>query len=729
MHVNNRHTMSLSKKRSYAYRIISEYGEAIRWVVSDLGHDWATRVCRRTADHDLGPPSLCLRCWERILGPHGWLPKALSSPSYRKLRPKCEYQQSLQELEDADKDGCRWCGFVLHEYRNTQQSELHTNTSRPVKIKVEIWMRVNMGGRLQSLRLTFGEGKEAEERLGHFFYAGHDDPTANFLFARSEIHDVNSPRAQLLSKEAIENCIHNHPGCPRLAENKPQLPTRVVDCQDPAFPTLIETNGRREQYVALSYVWGEEQPHSTTTANLANYLNGIDAQSLPKSIRDAISTVHAFGLRYLWADTLCIVQDSAEDKIRELGQMARIYASAYITVVAGSARKVSDGFLDPRSPPSRGDPSFKISCPTRAKELGTFSLGRDINYYRQELQEFSTDTDPVHGRGWCLQEMFLSQRTLVYTSRTLQYHCQTEVINIGGSVYQSDRFSATPKYWSLSYLAERDWATPLTPGPMLVGSPWERYASGVLEGWAKVLREYTRRSITVSTDKFHAIGAIAERFHQFRKSRYLAGLWEDTLLLDLLWTTVTDAGLTRPKEYRAPSWSWAALDNEVKVYAMLHFRDVQFCGAARCEVELKTPALPFGEVVSGEVILQASMLPVVCGNVISDYGALKLELYTTWSQSTATTSTTYTPIGDAILDNWEDERLTDMWAVPIFFSPKRDLVEGLLLAPVDPSSSTSKKYRRVGRWSVPQHFPEDPDRGYAYPACIHEAPLVEIVII
>ncbi len=99
------------------------------------------------------------------------------------------------------------------------------------------------------------------------------------------------------------------------------------------------------------------------------------------------------------------------------------------------------------------------------------------------------------------------------------------------------------------------------------------------------------------------------------------------------------------------------------------------------------------------------------------------------ARSTAPTSTTYTPIGDAILDNWEDERLTDMWAVPIFFSPKRDLVEGLLLAPVSRNPSTGLKYRRVGRWSVPQYFPEDPERGYAYPACIHEVPLVEIVII
>lgn len=34
-------------------------------------------------------------------------------------------------------------------------------------------MRVNMGGRLQSLRLTLGEDREAEERLGHFLYAEH----------------------------------------------------------------------------------------------------------------------------------------------------------------------------------------------------------------------------------------------------------------------------------------------------------------------------------------------------------------------------------------------------------------------------------------------------------------------------------------------------------------------------------------------------------------------------
>ncbi|KAF9487236.1 hypothetical protein BDN71DRAFT_1547975 [Pleurotus eryngii] len=364
-----------------------------------------------------------------------------------------------------------------------------------------------------------------------------DDPAATIIFARNEIHDVNSPRTQSLGKEAIENCIRNHPGCPRLAANNLLLPTRVIDCRDPAYPRLVGTNGRHELYIALSYVWGEPQPHSTTTDNPASYLNSIDAQSLPKTIRDGACIRHAIPLgRHIVHHT----------KFRR-GQDSRA-ASAHFTIVAGSAPKVSKGFLQSRSPPSRGDPSFKISCPPRAKVLGTLTLGRDINYYR-----VSTDTDPVHSLGWCLQEMFLSRRTLVYASQTLQYHCQTEVINIGRSVYQSDRFSDTPKYWtyriSLSMTGRRHWLR-----GRCSWNPRERgMRLACLKAGRRSSESITRRSITVSTDKFHAISAIAERFHQFRKSRYLAGLWEDTLLLDLLWTTVTDVASNHPMEYRAHS--------------------------------------------------------------------------------------------------------------------------------------------------------------------------------
>ena len=453
-----------------------------------------------------------------------------------------------------------------------------------------------------------------------------DDPTADFIFARSEIREVASSRARTLAQDVINNCIQNHSQCAHYT-NDPILPTRVIDCSTPERPKLVYTKGTRGAYAALSYVWGESQANSTNTRNLSAYLEGIDASCLPQTLRDAIVTTNAFGIRYLWLDSLCIIQDSGEDRIQELEQMARIYSDAYFTIIAASSRKVSDGFLQPREPMARQDPSFPLYCPM-TKRLGTFYLGSDIQP-DEDWDGLSVDTDPVHSRGWCLQERLLSPRALVFTSRTLQFHCQTELTNIGGADFQSVRLFKFPMYFSLSYLAEFEWKITPAPGPFIGGTPWGRYASGVLRGWRTVLKEYSRRSVTDPGDKLVAFAAIAERFYAFRRSRYLAGLWEDTLLIDLLWTTCGTPSPCRTGRYRAPTWSWAARDDNVDVYANFHFPDdVQYCKLVRSQVDLVNERLPFGAVRAGVVVLRVRMVQVILGEQIvvehGDEGKRKL---------------------------------------------------------------------------------------------------------
>ncbi|KAG1819914.1 heterokaryon incompatibility protein-domain-containing protein [Suillus variegatus] len=126
-------------------------------------------------------------------------------------------------------------------------------------------------------------------------------------------------------------------------------------------------------YAALSYVWGEPQPHSVCTTKLSTYLESIDILLLPKTIRDAIFCTHNLNLRYLWADTLCILQDSDEDKQREIPQMCDIYRCAYVTIIAASSWKVSEGFLHNRKKPV--ETLLPFWCPDG--KLGTISVDED----------------------------------------------------------------------------------------------------------------------------------------------------------------------------------------------------------------------------------------------------------------------------------------------------------------------------------------------------------------
>ncbi|KAG1804418.1 heterokaryon incompatibility protein-domain-containing protein [Suillus subaureus] len=123
-------------------------------------------------------------------------------------------------------------------------------------------------------------------------------------------------------------------------------------------------------YAALSYVWGEPQPHSVCTTKLSTYLESIDILLLPKTIRDAIFCTYSLNLRYLWVDTLCILQDLNEDKQREIPQMCDIYRCAYVTIIAASSHKVSEGFLHNRKKPV--ETLLPFWCPDG--RLGTISV-------------------------------------------------------------------------------------------------------------------------------------------------------------------------------------------------------------------------------------------------------------------------------------------------------------------------------------------------------------------
>ncbi|KAK8118218.1 HET-domain-containing protein [Apiospora kogelbergensis] len=56
--------------------------------------------------------------------------------------------------------------------------------------------------------------------------------------------------------------------------------------------------------------------------------------------------IRQLGLRYLWVDALCIIQDSASDKDIQVSKMKAIFEDAFITIVASAAENASRGILD-----------------------------------------------------------------------------------------------------------------------------------------------------------------------------------------------------------------------------------------------------------------------------------------------------------------------------------------------------------------------------------------------
>lgn len=285
-------------------------------------------------------------------------------------------------------------------------------------------------------------------------------------------------------------------------------------------------------------MWGGDQVHKTTTANLSSYEQGIAASLLPSTIRDAIHVTHMLGFRWLWIDSLCIIQDSDEDKAHEIGRMHHIYRYSHLTIMAASANGVSESFLHERPLPDL-DPHNSVTglpfiCPPRPLT----SVGHTEDCSAAQLQVGTVSIAPIRSnitgraysdelgnmatRAWCMQEYLMSPRTLILTPQTLVFRCLSTVQGVGDSFY---RIHGDPRIPSSLFLP------PTAPAAEPDVDVWK----DLHDAWTKVIEDYTRRTASVASDKLVACAAIAEQFHRVLGSDYLAGLWRsDALLFHLL---------------------------------------------------------------------------------------------------------------------------------------------------------------------------------------------------
>lgn len=283
-------------------------------------------------------------------------------------------------------------------------------------------------------------------------------------------------------------------------------------------------DGETGQFAALSYCWGGPQTLATTQTTAQDFTDGMLFSKFPKTLQDAIITTFKLNLRYLWIDCICIIQDDPDDVAREVSKMSQIFSEATVTISAASARSVHDGFLEPRRPSV--DPPLKLTAEITGGDMGAI--------YMEQPQRYKPEDDPISLRAWTLQEHVLSSRTLMYSSRELWWSCsKSSVQATTGSVN-------TPYSFILSEAGSRQ----------------------SLDYWRSIIRDYTRRFLTFSSDKLPAIAGVASIYSGIFGGAYLAGLWEFAFGSELLWSSKR-SDISRPAVQRAPSWSWAAVDGEI----------------------------------------------------------------------------------------------------------------------------------------------------------------------
>ncbi|KAF9458498.1 heterokaryon incompatibility protein-domain-containing protein [Collybia nuda] len=575
---------------------------------------------------------------------------------------------SWSEIQDSVEHMCEWCILVSEEIIFFYGKLTRSPNPPPPTITFTISVHFSyqdIARPLPNSVLMLELVIENDWRPHFLVHAASDNLAANYISERSPVSDMDSRTAYNYIQQCIQDCSH-HEICPQPSPNT-TLPTRVIDCSDLLRPRVFITNGSvQERYITLSYVWGEEQPYRLTTHNIGSYDKFVNPEYIPDTIRDAITVAHKLSLRYLWVDSLCIIQDSEEDKAHEISKIHSIFRNAFLTIVAARAENASAGFLHNKI--SLNTPS---SLPFIAPDGST---GVMLLSEQERSPPESTDQ-----RAWCLEERVLSPRALVYSKNALQYECQAGRVNVNNSHNFLPTPQEQPRLPDFVFTLGLDGNTP--------NEPSERDKA---KSWSHLLQQYTQRALTKPRDRLVALGALSKQFHSlWPSSKYIAGLWTHQLPHALLWRTRTKGKiLPRPQKYRAPSWSWASVDTGIRWSdSNLHDMKSHICDIIDTHVVLKNSADPYGEVISGSLTINSILTPPVIWNLADD------SLYESEEMTVVIGSGTADATGQNSGDTWE--------VVLAIIRDTGDTQFGLCLTPkpgdfCEEGHSHTNIYQRVG---------------------------------
>lgn len=112
---------------------------------------------------------------------------------------------------------------------------------------------------------------------------------------------------------------------------------------------------------------------------------------MPQTYQDAIQVTDALGLRYLWIDALCIIQECQDDWAKESQNMGNIYKNSHVTIAPIATKSCWDGFLRSREELVKNRERQVAQIRSRAKS----HPGPSSIFYPLEKLEGTTSLDSI----------------------------------------------------------------------------------------------------------------------------------------------------------------------------------------------------------------------------------------------------------------------------------------------------------------------------------------------
>ena len=307
---------------------------------------------------------------------------------------------------------------------------------------------------------------------------------------------------------------------------------------------------------------------------LSSYLHEIPEEAISKTFKEAMKVARYLGFNHIWIDSLCIIQDSTDDWRQESALMSKVYGNSSLNISAAGAEDGSIGCFFPRRPDWLD--SRKIT--TSSEDTRLRYICHDPYFEHEDL-----DGMPLMNRGWALQERVLAPRTLHFTKSQLFWECNE--LHACESLPDGYRFGGRTTKFDFDD----------TSGPQY--------------NWQRLVQEYSLCTLSHSKDKLVAISGLAQAVHDEYLGSYVAGLWRNGMESQLGWYQNSTLE-HRPIDYRAPTWSWASVDGQLKPayrltgeLSLIRVHDVVVQNVSEGDV--------YGQVLSGTLLLSCQLLLIV----------------------------------------------------------------------------------------------------------------------
>lgn len=354
----------------------------------------------------------------------------------------------------------------------------------------------------------------------------------------------------------MNTCLAGHPTCRSTEQSlKPYSPKRLVEVLSnndggvSGWKLAHSSSTGTVPYFTLSHCWGSYLPLRLTKDNIQSLSSSSSVYDLPQTYQDALTVVNSLGYKYIWIDSLCIVQDDEQDWENESSQMGLTYNHAVCNIAATWAANGEDGCFSTRDPTTVCPTFIVLSLTTSGPSTYQISQSGDFAYNKDITRA------PLNKRGWVVQERYLARRQLSATKCQFYWECH--------DLLASEEF---PYGYPADISANSKW-------PWRIGAaqsphkPCLDYNGGkqTRQDWAALVELYSACHLTRASDKLAALSGLANQLQDMVDDVYMFGLWKKDLYQQLCWRPANISNPPRRTNQGliTPTWSWANFDGPV----------------------------------------------------------------------------------------------------------------------------------------------------------------------